>query len=362
MNILYISHLGGKISAGPSWSVPASIRAQAKYDNVFWVNITSARMEHWLNIASFHSIEDYGRLRLKNLPEPFSSPDIVVFEGFYSVKEVLFSCELRCKGIPYVIIPRSSLTLQALHNHSWLKKKIAHWLLFNSFVKHALAIQFLTEREYKDSIKLNKNHVIIPNGFERPSRVKEFFSDQGIRALFIGRIDIYHKGLDLIINACKKLQDELREAKFELIFYGPNGRDHENFKLLIDKSGVSDFVKLRGEVSGKTKEQIILDSDVFVMTSRFEGHPMGLIEALAYGLPSLVTQGTNMADEIKKSDAGWVCGNAENDVCVALQTMIHEKKFFSHKGKNAQELSMQYDWDLLARIFHDSIYKILKNK
>ena len=185
MNILYISHLGDKISAGPSWSVPASIRAQAKHDNVFWVNITSARMEHWLNIASFHSIEDYGKLRLKNLPKPFSSPDIVVFEGFYSVKEVLFSCELRCKGIPYVIIPRGSLTRQALHNHSWLKKKIAHWLFFNSFVKHALAIQFLTEKEYEDSIKLNKNHVIIPNGFHQPVLKKECLSEVGIKALFI---------------------------------------------------------------------------------------------------------------------------------------------------------------------------------
>lgn len=89
MNILYISHLGDKISAGPSWSVPASIRAQAKYDNVFWVNITSARMEHWLNIASFHSIEDCGRLRLKTyralslLPILWCSKDFMQLKRFY---------------------------------------------------------------------------------------------------------------------------------------------------------------------------------------------------------------------------------------------------------------------------------------
>ena len=185
MDILYISHLSDKISAGPNWSVPASIRAQSNLDNVLWINITSARMKHWLDVKCFYDIGECRRLELKNLPVPFSFPDLVVFEGFYAIKEVLFSYELRRKRIPYVIIPRGSLTRQALHNHSWLKKKIAHWLFFNSFVKHALAIQFLTEKEYEDSIKLNKNHVIIPNGFHQPVLKKECFSEVGIKALFI---------------------------------------------------------------------------------------------------------------------------------------------------------------------------------
>ena len=39
MNILYISNLSGSKFAGPSYSVPEQIRAQAKYDNVFWLNL-----------------------------------------------------------------------------------------------------------------------------------------------------------------------------------------------------------------------------------------------------------------------------------------------------------------------------------
>lgn len=90
MDILYISHLSDKISAGPNWSVPASIRAQSNLDNVLWINITSARMKHWLDVKCFYDIGEYRRLELKNLPVPFSFPDLVVFEGFYALKRFYF--------------------------------------------------------------------------------------------------------------------------------------------------------------------------------------------------------------------------------------------------------------------------------
>ena len=360
MDILYISHLSDKISAGPNWSVPASIRAQSNLDNVLWINITSARMKHWLDVKCFYDIGECRRLELKNLPVPFSFPDLVVFEGFYAIKEVLFSYELRRKRIPYVIIPRGSLTRQALHNHSWLKKKIAHWLFFNSFVKHALAIQFLTEKEYEDSIKLNKNHVIIPNGFHQPVLKKECFSEVGIKALFIGRIDVYHKGLDLLVQACQQIKEELREVKFMITCYGPKGNEADGLNMLIKGYGIEDIVKLKGEIGGKEKENAILDADVFIMTSRFEGHPMGLIEALSYGLPVLISRGTNMMNELQEANAGWTCENEVNSIVTCLSRLIKEKSLLKQKSHNARLLAAKYDWDLLAKDFHQAISSIVK--
>ena len=362
MNIVYISHLSTNIAAGLNWSVPASVNAQSIIDNVLWVNMTDRLMPHWTEVKVHHNIREYGG-ELKSLdclPSPFNHPDVVVFEGFYYMDDVRIGKMLRKEKIPYIIIPRSSLTRLALRNHAWLKKWLAHLLYFNSFVKHAAAIQYLTKQESCDSIgRFKTPYFIVPNGFSTPTEVKEVFSQKGIRASFIGRLDMFQKGLDMLLEAIVKLKIELTHTNFHLNIYGPRRYDFYKIQEELTKRGVSNIVSLYDEVSGKEKEKILLETDLFIMTSRFEGHPMGLIEALAYGLPCLVTPGSNMYEEIDKADAGWTCQGNVNDIEKSLLKVLKQKKLLRQKGKNARLLSLQYDWNKLAENFHYEVSKIL---
>lgn len=61
---------------------------------------------------------------------------------------------------------------------------------------------------------------------------------------------------------------------------------------------MDNLIITHGGVYDSDKETILLNSDFFILTSRFKGHLMGLIEALSYGLFCLVTEGSNMADGI----------------------------------------------------------------
>ena len=71
--------------------------------------------------------------------------------------------ELNRLNIPYIIIPRGSLTTSA-QSIKPIKKKIGNILCFNSFVKKSVAIQYLTLDEYKTSGDIwNKKSLIIPN-------------------------------------------------------------------------------------------------------------------------------------------------------------------------------------------------------
>ena len=54
MDLLYISHLSTNIAAGLNWSVPASVQAQSKIDNVLWVNMTDVVMQHWKQVDVYH--------------------------------------------------------------------------------------------------------------------------------------------------------------------------------------------------------------------------------------------------------------------------------------------------------------------
>ena len=65
---------------------------------------------------------------------------------------------------------------------------------------------------------------------------------------------------------------------------------YDHVEGLINDSDVGDIIKLHHEVTGEVKEKLLLDSDIFIQTSRFEGMPLGIIEALSYGIPCLITE------------------------------------------------------------------------
>ena len=364
MNILYISSIGADIAVGLTWSVPASIRAQKLYDNVLWINISDSTMDHWLETGVYHKMSEYGnKFDLNNLPDPFKHPDVVVFEGFYVLKTVFISWKLRKIGIPYIVIPRGSLTSKAFHNHNWvncIKKKIACWLFFQSYTQNALAVQFLTEQELADSgDKWTKHPIIIPNGFHSPKFKKKDFSRTGLEIIYIGRPAIYHKGLDILIDACSMMKQELIKKQIHISLHAPKCDDYKSLIDLLDTADISEVLTLKPAITGDEKEKSLLDSDLFIMTSRFEGHPMGLIEALAYGLPVIVTPGSNMAKEIKEFDAGWVCDGSVEDVCNIIRKVYNERSCLINKSHNASKLASRYHWDSLAQIFHNQIESLL---
>lgn len=365
MNILYISNLSTNIAAGLNWSVPASIAAQAKIDNVLWVNLTNVVMEHWTQVTAFHNVREFGTLELGNLPSPFDKPDVVVFEGFYHPKDPLFAKKLKKANIPYIVIPRSSLTYQAQHDN-WkkrLKKRFGNYLLFRPYTKSALAIQYLTPAEARDSgTGWNDKCIIVPNGFYSPIIRKSNFTVKGINAVFIGRLDLYQKGLDVLLQACLEEHEFLSSNQFKLTIYGPERYDFKQIDDFVNNHNLKDIIERKHEIGGQDKEKVLLEADLFLLPSRFEGHPMGLIEALAYGIPSLVTPGSNMSDEIKNTDSGWVADCTVASIGQALRNVIEEKSLLPQKSKNAIELSKVYDWNAIAQDFHDKVETLLRDK
>ena len=363
MNILYISYSFGHPDAGPSWSIPASVAAQAKIDNVMWVNIVDVERDNWKALPQFHNLKEYVKASLDCFPEPFNHPDLIVFEELYSLKIVQFARQARKRGIPYVIVPRGGLTKQSFNNHSRWKKQLTHPFLFDPFIKHALAIQYLSQQEREDVRKdLCPNALIIPNGINKPDKVKQSFSMVGIKGLFVGRIDMYHKGIDLLLDVISEIKDELREAHFTISIHGPETKDTVTIKDFVSEHQLSDLVECGDALFGEQKKVAFLNSDVFFLTSRTEGMPMGLIEALSYGLPAFVTRGSCMMNEIVTSNAGWGCEFSKEEMIASFRQMVKDKSIFLEKSKGAISLSNQYNWDELAQMFHEKVNALLEKK
>lgn len=344
---------------GPNISVPKQIEVQSKFDNVFWYNINNLIID--FGNVKCHSLSEYPTLKITDLPKPFNKPDLVIFEGVYFASYLKIALDCRRNKIPYIIIPRCSLTAAAQKSKA-LKKKIGNMLFFNYFTKNAIAIQYLTYQEYIDSgDKWNKNVLIIPNGIEKKNRIKKSFNNDKIKGIFVGRLDIYHKGLDLLLKACYLVKDQLEINNCEIDIYGPSIKNSkEKLYNELKSLGLEKIINLKEPILGQEKEKKLLDSDFFILTSRFEGLPMALLEAISYGLPCLVTTGSNMADEIKNADAGWVSETDINGIAKAFKQLLNEKKEFIKKSENALKLSIKYDWENIAKLSHEKYLNLLK--
>lgn len=166
----------------------------------------------------------------------------------------------------------------------------------------------------------------------------------------------------MLIDAVCENADLLRDNNCIFNIYGPDcsGSTEELLEMIKQKQ-INDIVNLFSGIHGKEKEQVLLNTDVFVLTSRFEGHPMGLIEALSYGVPALVTSGSNMLEEIKQNQAGWTAMCNSVSIGNSLIEIVNSKEKIEKYSINAKNLAMNYQWDVISEKTHLILIEYLKN-
>ena len=343
MTILHIASIHNDPFSGVCVSVPQHIAAQKKHANVGFINVNNESID-----CIDCQMPYLGGKFLKSLPAPFNKPDLVIFHEIYIPQYLSISAKLRSNNIPYVIVPHGSLTVDA-QRKKWLKKKVANFFLFNRFVKNAVAIQCLSDGEiYRSKVRISK--FIGTNGIQLPSRSKEQFSSNGVHFVFIGRLDPYIKGLDLLFQAIAEIKVFLLERSCHVEIFGPeqNSSGAELHRMILEH-GIANLVTLHPAVTKAVKEEILLAADVFVQTSRTEGMPMGILEALSYGLPCLVTEGTTLASIISTADAGWSCKTSAESISEAMMKAVIEKDSYLNKSVNARALAAkEFQWESVA--------------
>lgn len=346
MVIIHVVKVKNRPFCGVDVIVPKHIEEQQKKETVALLNLANVRCT-----GVKHQFEYNGDFNIDQIPEQFNHPDIVIFHQVYAPEYIKISKILRQKKIPYIIVPHGSLTTEAQKTKRI--KKILGNILFSPFIKHAAAIQCLSEKEkVNTNIKVPK--FIGTNGCIIPSRHKHSFTTNKTRFVYIGRLDCHIKGLDIMLDAFKLVKDSPYKDQFELRIYGPAYKGSYAFiHEMIAERALNDCVSVHSPVIADEKEQVLLESDVFIQTSRSEGMPMGILEALSYGLPCLITTGTTLGDLVKQHDSGWVADTNAQSVFENIVCVINENNTLSEKSKGAIKLiSNHFTWD---KVTYDNI-------
>lgn len=299
MVIVHIASIDPAVLGGVNVAVPRMLLSQSEHAQVCLVNLFAAKIT---GIPTF-SAEEFTE---NALPAPFNRPTLAVFHEVYRPAFLSLARLLRKRGIPYIVVPHGCLTGQA-QKRKWLKKAAANVLLFGPFLKKARAIQYLSESEQSRSV-FRCPGFVSGNGVQIPKQGPVKAPSDGCRLLYIGRLEIAIKGLDLLLEAVAREASLLRQSRCRLDIYGPDSEDaHARLRRQAETLQIADLVSVHGAVLGEEKQKLLRQADFFIQTSRSEGMPMGILEALSYGLPCIVTSGTGLAGLVEEYGAGFAC-------------------------------------------------------
>ncbi|MBD2002389.1 MULTISPECIES: glycosyltransferase family 4 protein [Cyanophyceae] len=228
--------------------------------------------------ASFLSALQNNLKRIYTLRQSIrhSQPDVVI--SFVDEMNVVALLATRGLNIPVIVSVRTDPGVSPL-SRSWqqLRKWTYSW---------ADKIVVLTETAKNFfSPKLQSRISIIPNAALPPKVEKNISGQQLAKPAVIaaGRL-AEEKRFDLLLQAFAKIKD--RHPQWTLTILG-EGELRPQLESLLDKLGLCDRVYLPGAV--KNLYEFLQQADLFVMSSRFEGFPNALCEAMACGLPVIST-------------------------------------------------------------------------
>lgn len=273
--------------------------------------------------------------------------------------------------VPIVITIHGLLDRWAVAHSRW-KKELVSFLYQKKVLDKANLIHVNNTDEVADVTRYlghePKNLVIVPNGM----RLEEFATlppKQLFRAqfnidpetrmvLFMGRLNI-KKGLSLLLPAFAAYAKTHPDAV--LVLAGPNDGYQQEAETFIEENSLGDRIKLVGMLTDSVKKAALADADLFVLPSYSEGFSIAVLEAMAAGVPTLVSDRVGFGDFIRQYDASYLTDLTPEAVQEGLKTMLADETLRSRIKENARRmLAENFDISEVANKLIKAYASVLK--
>jgi glycosyltransferase involved in cell wall biosynthesis len=257
---------------------------------------------------------------------------------------------------PYAIQPHGMLDPWSLRQ-SAVKKRIALLLGYRKMLVGACFLQALNSDEKKliKPLALPCPIEVIPNGVlleeiePLPARGTFYAAHPSLKnkpyVLFLSRLH-YKKGLDYLADAFALLARE--NACVQLAMVGPDEGEGEAFQQHVDRLGVGQRVHMIGPLYGRDKIAALVDAACFCLPSRQEGFSVAIIEALACGVPPVISQACHFP-EVAEAGAGEVVPLEAGALAAALRGVLADPQRRERMVAAGRELvASRYTWRRVA--------------
>ncbi len=253
--------------------------------NLIQINQSHSRKRPWYKFV-INSIQCLFCMRkiFKNI-----KPDrIVSFMDLMNIATLLANVGLK---YPVIVCERTDPHHQPLSLfYLWLR-----WWLYPKAYK--IATQTASAASYFPK-KLSEKITIIPNPVFEPSQYKAVYAENPKNIMTVGRLDIFKDHRTLIYAFSSLLS---HHPDLMLTIYG-EGVERKNLEQLIQTFHLQDKVKLPGTTT--QVQEVLIEADLFIFPSRYEGFPNALCEAMAVGLPVIASNVTGNIDLVQDQKNG----------------------------------------------------------
>lgn len=227
-------------------------------------------------------------------------------------------------------------TIETIRVAPWLLEKkqrvIRDYLIRKSY---RTFVQTQSQKEYFP-VKIHEKIIVLPNPVSNIMFDINHYQKTPYLFVSAGRIST-QKNFRLIIDAAIRLKQKGYDFKVEI--YG-KGDLEENLKDYIRANNADKYCSLMGR--SNQIAQVYKNSDVFILSSDYEGMPNALMEAMATALPCISTECPTGPKELLGNDRGILIRMGDIDELVdAMEFCLNHPEEILRMGKKAK----QYMWD-----------------
>ncbi|SDI78984.1 Glycosyltransferase involved in cell wall bisynthesis [Frankineae bacterium MT45] len=188
-----------------------------------------------------------------------------------------------------------------------------------------------------------KAHVdVIANGVDRDIFASEYAT--GADVVFMGRLEIAQKGIDLLLEAYALIADRI-SGRLVIAGVGP---DQGRLQALAQSLSIADRVDFVGRVDGPAKHRLLGEARVVAMPSRFETFGIVAVEALASGTP-VISFDIPCLRAVVPSDCGVLVPAFDVErFATELLSLYGDSDRVTAMGARGRHFARQFDWDAIA--------------
>ena len=274
-------------------------------------------------------------------------PDI--FHAHFCFLQGYFGAKLKEKyNVPLVITEHSS---ELINDFDLSRTKYFSYAY--NIADKIIAVGTALQRNIKE--RFGNESYVVPNivALEDFSyKDKSYSKENPFPYIAVGSA-IYRKGFDIVLKAFAKLN----EPKARLIIVG-DGAEREKLEHLARQLGIYNQVDFKGLLSRAEIAPLIQQSNVFILTSRYETFGIVYIEAMATGTPIIATKCGGPEDIVTEENGLLVNVDDVEETAEAMKNMMNNYSKYNGK-KIAENAVKMYSPDTIGKMLNTIFHSII---